>query len=75
MEIMLRFCFLDPIVVNQPASLNLEAYFLLILEFNLLQVHGHLPFWRVEISHDDFSGVDYRGSVLDPTEHLYKVAF
>jgi hypothetical protein len=44
MEIMLRFCFLDPIVVNQPASLEPQAYFLLILEFNFLQVHGHLPF-------------------------------
>jgi hypothetical protein len=59
MEGVLRFSFLDPIVVDQPASLKSEAYFLFILELNFFQVHGHLLFRCVVISLDDFSGVNY----------------
>ena len=58
MEGVLRFSFLDPIVVDQPASLKSEAYFLFILEFNVLQVQCHLLFRRVVISLDDFSVVN-----------------
>ena len=70
MKVVLRFCFLNPIVIDQPASFELEAYFFFILEFDFLQVHGHLPFRRVEISQDDFSGVNYCGRILGPAEQL-----
>jgi len=70
MEGVLRFSFLDPLVVDQPASLKSEAYFLFILEFNVLQVHGHLLFRRVVISFEDFSGVNLWRSVFYFTEQL-----
>lgn len=70
MEGVLRFSFLDPLVVDQPASLKNKAYFLFILEFNFFQVHGHLLFRRVVIFLDDFSGVNQCWSVFYSTEHL-----
>ena len=68
MESVIRFIFLDPIVVNQPASLKGEAVFLFILELNDLKVQNHLHFCI--LSPDHFSYKNSCWSVLDFAEHF-----
>lgn len=73
MERMIRFIFLDPIVVNQHSSLEGKADFPVISEFNILKKHIQLFCRRIIIPLDYLPSVNFCRSVLDLTEQFRHV--